>query len=361
MNNPNFQIFLDRSLDAAKKDRVKDRAKRWLKSPLFVECTDGFAKKWHDVRNTNSDTVTSFFVTENHVESSDVVFAVFSAKIPTLSFAKAESPSPLLISRGDSEDEMVKKFFSCSCFGAFVVIDGADGTGKETQVKRLSTYPEIKNLVSFSFPNYGGFCGSLLRDVLCQKKGKIENVSTESFGLMFTLNRLSKRPELQWAKYRGSVVVLDRYYTANFGYQGWKVHEEELNGFLEYLERIEVDLLSVPAPDVVLYLDLPPLHALEAMKKDHTRYELDANETASIETKEKIRGVFGKCCKMFDDWHLINCKSENGDRASVDHVHNEIVSVLSETLAKVNSADPPVSSKPCSWTPCPDVVRCVTS
>lgn len=396
--------------------------------------------------------VSAFFVTGKHMESADVVYAVYCAQIPTLSLAPlgeaassclaSSSPPPLLFSYSPSEivlgegdrsspredngepgaphdphgitvsheDEvmrLIQSFFvgehqrgavdgeKRKATGKFIVVDGADGAGKETQTECLrrrllretklenenwnphggsrspqnsttsintGTNPEhrqneehVENgktedsveerggwssqkVGRVAFPHYGGYCGNVVRDVLKERKAPKHLLNTLSLSLMFTLNRLSKRAELLWARYQGKYVLLDRYYTANFGYQGWKVKDEEREGFVRYLERIEVEWLGLPRPDMVIYLDLPPQTALMAMQRDTKRRELDSNETASMDEKERIRQVFCWCCEVLDNWRqVVSGKEDSGERYSVREVHEKLWHHVGDMLLSVDS------------------------
>lgn len=333
-----YVVFFQDNLSLHRISLVKHVLDQHAVQAIYHLCSEGFVSAWHQLTNQNNETHLTFFVSEEHIEAADVSFAVFCAQVPTLSFACSESCSSLLFSHSASslisDEELILQFFSSSSNGSFVVVDGPDGAGKETQTEllkeRLRKNFSVKH---FSFPNYGGFCGNILRDVLCQKKGPLEKVAAPSLGLMFTLNRLSKRAELRWAQRQGYVVLLDRYFTANFGYQGYKVPDDDRECFIEYLERIEVNWLGLPLPDLVIYLDLPPLDALLAMKADKSRSELDANETASVDTKEKIREIFCWCCQRFLYWSLISSCDASGNRYSISQVHNMICEKLVSKLS----------------------------
>eukprot|EP00796_Vickermania_ingenoplastis_P010907 gene10907-7565_t len=294
------------------------------------------------------------FVTERHMDSADVVYAVFVAQLPVLSFMREASTAELLTSTADetiSAEALTAQFFRTAKDGRFIVIEGADGAGKETQTKHLKERlgEEGVPVGHVAFPNYGGFCGNVVRDVLNQRKALVKDLNTLSLSLMFTLNRLSKRSELLWARRQGRCVLLDRYYTANFGYQGAKVSDADRGPFLDYLERLEVGWLGLPSPHLVVYLDLPPRHALMAMKKDPKRQELDANETASVAVKERIREVFcwgndslyPTCIVRFGLWSSRCCSGTTNSRKP------KAVVIAEGNSFYVTSLDPHAQTAPC--------------
>ena len=54
----------------------------------------------------------------------------------------------------------------------------------------------------------------------------------------------------------GGLVIADRYTTSNAVHQASKLPEGERRAFLNWLFQLEYELLGLPAPDLVLYLDM---------------------------------------------------------------------------------------------------------
>lgn len=318
-------IFEDAQLSERRRLGVRKAAEGvYGPSVKFVECKDGFIAAWNTIPVGAEEL--SYYITENDLSSADLCYAVFCANVPSLSFAEIDLHAMLLISSdGGSDNELVRFFFEDKKEGSCFVVDGGDGAGKETQSQLLKAkLSENRNVHQIAFPNYGGFCGSALRDVLFQRSGPTVKLHPLSLSFMFTMNRLSKRSELNWAKRLGCAMLLDRYYTSNFGYQASKVPISERERLLQYLDDVEVVFLQLPRPLMVLYLDISPQHAMTAMLNDVKRPLLDANELANIHDKEKIRDVFKHCCCSHQNWHLIDSCREDGTRHSADVVHGMI-------------------------------------
>ena len=55
----------------------------------------------------------------------------------------------------------------------------------------------------------------------------------------------------------GGIVVADRYTTSNAVHQASKLPEGERQAFLDWLFDLEYGRMGLPAPDLVLYLDMP--------------------------------------------------------------------------------------------------------
>ena len=56
----------------------------------------------------------------------------------------------------------------------------------------------------------------------------------------------------------GKLIIADRYTTSNAAHQMVKLPKEQWDGFLSWLEEYEYNLLGIPWPDGVIYLDMEP-------------------------------------------------------------------------------------------------------
>lgn len=334
---------------------IQDAAEAVHSSVTFtpVSCPNepSFIAAWHQSHGgagagTQSDWVNSasysdrfvcFVSGQKTLRDADFAYAVMVAKIPSLTLTPCECLSPLLHCPASEarEDQLnsISSFFavpSSKSTGKVIVIEGGDGAGKATQtsllVKHLAALGQ--EVHTLDFPYEKGLYGDLVRVVLSGKKGSINQLDPRLFSFTYSLNRFGCTPELRFWLQRGATVVLDRYYTANFGHQASKLPEGERRGFIEELEFTEVEWLGVPRSGIVLYLDLPPAAALEAMKKDSTRKHLDIHETAGDDYKEKVRHTYLWCCDHLSGWSCVPCYDVRGGRLSKDAVHHAILQHL---------------------------------
>lgn len=153
-----------------------------------------------------------------------------------------------------------------------IVVDGPDGTGKETVVSNLQEmFNEHKTLSKLplliqSFPNYSGFYG---QQVSAYKAGdsadEVVRMPKElrddpiCASVPYALDRYQTyhkvmKPKLE----QGHWFICDRYYTSNMGHQGSKMTTtEERLAFFDRLMFLELEYLQIPKPRVVIILDLP--------------------------------------------------------------------------------------------------------
>ncbi len=147
--------------------------------------------------------------------------------------------------------------------GRFLVIDGLDGSGKETQTKILADYLTSigKRVRLLSFPCYESPSSLFVRMYLGGELGsRPDDTNAYAASSFFAADRyLSYR--LDWQKDiddPDTVVIANRYTTANAVHQLAKLPESEWDAFLTWLWDYEFGKLGIPAPDDILYLEMLP-------------------------------------------------------------------------------------------------------
>ena len=149
--------------------------------------------------------------------------------------------------------------------GQLIVVEGGDGSGKATQTALLCQrllregYP----VESLDFPQYGQSVGSMIvRDCLDGRYGNPVELDPRIASVAYALDRFSSLSTLiQWLK-AGSIIILDRYTTANILHQGAKASFADgfsmeyppLVDFVAWVKELEFGCFRLPEPDLVLYL-----------------------------------------------------------------------------------------------------------
>ncbi|CAJ1018363.1 putative Thymidylate kinase [Leishmania utingensis] len=292
-------------------------------------------------------TFVCYLTEKKTVEDADVVYAVFIAEVLTLILTPSATLTPLMHAAADisvsSRKAAIESLFSVApspSSADVIVIEGGDGAGKETQAALLvrQIHASGGEVHALDFPYERGLYGGLVRTVLSGKKGSINELNPQLFSFLYSLNRFGCARQLHFWLRRGSSVVLDRYYTANFGHQASKLPPEEREAFISDLEFMEVELLGLPRATSVLYLDLPPAAALEAMRRDATRKQLDIHETAGGDYKKRVRQTYMWCCEHLPGWHHIMCFGDDGRRLTREEVHTAITRHLRSVGSRVFGA-----------------------
>lgn len=90
--------------------------------------------------------------------------------------------------------------------GKFIVIEGVDGSGKETQAKLLVKHLEnIGTPVMYlDFPQYDGFYGQIIAKYLRGEFGQIAQISPYLVSIVYALDRSTVREKFNHLLKKGS-------------------------------------------------------------------------------------------------------------------------------------------------------------
>ncbi len=218
--------------------------------------------------------------------------------------------------------------------GKLIVIDGADGAGKATQLKLL--HDKLKSdgmsVETIDFPRYtDNHFGKLLRECLDGKRGDFMKLDPRVASVLFAADRFeSSRHIIEWIE-TGSVVLADRYVSANMLHQGAKLHDEnERTEFIAWLDRMEHEVFALPRPDAIVYLDVPYSIRCRMLNQDNSRQSLDVaevDESHQIDTERSAQTLVA----AGNNWHAITCVSEDVLRDR-DDIHKDIHAVVQKIL-----------------------------
>lgn len=148
------------------------------------------------------------------------------------------------------------------------VIDGTDGSGKETQARMLVERLNNKGIKTkyITFPNYDSDYCSLVKGYLSGEFGSTANsVSPYAASLCYAMDRFAAYKTSDWEDY--DVIIADRYVISNVIHQATKIDGiEERNAFVKWLYDTEYNKLGLPEPEVNFYLRVPPEISRELTK-----------------------------------------------------------------------------------------------
>ena len=169
--------------------------------------------------------------------------------------------------------------------GRLIVIEGLDGSGKATQTASLTRFLRGRGerVCQVSFPDYGSQSSALVRMYLDGGIGGVGDVNAYAASSFYAADRYVSYHN-SWKKpyQTGHTIVADRYTTSNAAHQMSKLPREEWDGFLAWLEDYEYRRLALPAPDLVVYLDmLPAVSRALILSRSAGGRELDIHEQAA--------------------------------------------------------------------------------
>jgi len=211
--------------------------------------------------------------------------------------------------------------------GKLIVIEGTDGSGKSTQFKKLTDRlaAEGKAFQQLEFPQYSEPSSALIKMYLGGEFGhKPSDVNAYAASAFYAVDRYASYKKV-WGDWyeNGGLVLSGRYTTSNAVHQASKEPEDKQADFLKWLYEFEYDKLGLPAPDLVIYLDVPTDFTEKMMR----RREVDTNTSADIHEQDleylaTCRRT-GKAAAAFYNWTVIQCV-ENDEMRSIEDIHEEI-------------------------------------
>ena len=211
--------------------------------------------------------------------------------------------------------------------GKLIVIEGTDGSGKSTQFRLLTerVAAEGRKFQKLVFPQYAEPSSALIRMYLGGEFGnKPSDVNAYAASAFYAVDRYASYKKVwgQWYE-EGGLVLSDRYATSNAVHQASKEPEENRAAYLKWLYEFEYEKLGLPAPDLVIYLDVPTDFTEKMMRSREaaTNTQADIHEQ-DLEYLATCRRT-GKAAAAFYGWTVINCVEE-GRMRSIEDIHEEI-------------------------------------
>jgi len=222
----------------------------------------------------------------------------------------------------------------------FIAIEGTDGSGKKTQVKKLYEYlkKQGKECIIVSFPNYDSLSSGPVRMYLGGEFGdSAECFDAYQGSVMYAVDRMCTMKQLLKGLEKETIVLFDRYTQSNMIHQASKIRDEEkIDEFLEWLENLEFELLKLPRPDKIVFLDVP----VELSYKITTaREQMKIGEAWSFDIHERDKRhlvdsyLAGKYVAHKQGWEVVNCVA-GGELKSIDDIHEMIKKVVKPILKK---------------------------
>lgn len=222
--------------------------------------------------------------------------------------------------------------------GKLFVIDGTDGSGKQTQLETLKKrlMNEKIDFRTVSFPNYNSPSSALVKMYLEGEFGTdAKAISPYIASTFFAADRYATYVT-QYKEYfeKGGIILADRYTTANMVHQAGKItNEAERKKFIDWLWDFEFNLYGLPIPTEVFFLNMPPKFSLELMKDRENKITHDNKKDIHENNAEYLKEAYNAACKLAKEynWYEINC-IENNNIRTIKDINDEIFNELKRHL-----------------------------
>ncbi len=221
-----------------------------------------------------------------------------------------------------------------SKLGHLVVIEGADGIGKSTQLELLrQKFVALGHTVTtYDFPHKSDSkLGELIGEFL---KGNFGEVTPEFLALAFSLDRLESKERLLTDLQSGNIVLCDRYVSSNVAFQTSKIDDiARRHRLKELLIWLEYELFKLPKPNFEIILTATETYFAEGhhreRDKDIKRSYLGDKVTDIHEEAHTLQirvNDFYSECKDSDYIKKISILDESSKRIPANEIHSKILS-----------------------------------
>lgn len=182
--------------------------------------------------------------------------------------------------------------------GKFITFEGCEGSGKSTQLRLLSEYLDKTGTPYIMTREPGGSqVAEKIRAIILDKDNEI---CGECEALLYAAARIQHLKEIIIpALEKGMLVVCDRFVDSSLAYQGYA------RGLgMDYVEGINSFALKEYAPDLTIFLDIPPDRAFE---RKHGVDENDRMELLGMEFHKKVYQGYRELIKKYPRIIPVNC------------------------------------------------------
>ena len=207
--------------------------------------------------------------------------------------------------------------------GKIIVIEGIEGSGKETQSKLLVESLNKMGIksIEFSFPMYDTPTGRIFKDCLLSNNNYfnegIDSLDPELVCLYTAADRKYNIKKINEYLMDGYIVVINRYTSSNMANQGSKYEDSEDRFYMyQWIDKLEYWLLKLPKPDYTILLNMPYKY------NNQLSFELtneDSKQERVLESYLELAGLY--------NWDIINCIDEDKEK-TIEEIHEEIMELL---------------------------------
>lgn len=223
-----------------------------------------------------------------------------------------------------------------------VVLEGLDGAGKSTQVKRLKEYLarvagplDYIHFPRYDAPVYGEMIGRFLRGAF----GPVDAVHPQLVALLFAEDRHGAVPQMRRTLDAGGTVLLDRYVYSNVAYQCAKLSDPaEAEALRTWILETEYGSFGLPKPDLNLFLDVPIGFVesnLTAEREGDDRSYLEGRKDiheADLGLQRRVRDIYRRQAALDPHFTVIDCAGPDGRMLPPDEIFAKVRAAVDLTL-----------------------------
>ncbi len=219
--------------------------------------------------------------------------------------------------------------------GKLIVFEGTDGSGKGTQfdmlideLKRRDLKVETMDYPRYSSSLFGEMAGRMLRGDF----GSTDVLSSELAVLPFACDRwLMKESIIKWLN-EGKIVLSNRYTASSAVYQAAKLPIDRQNAFIEWVYKLEQEVIGLPKEDSVLFLSMPITISEKLVEQKGPRDYLGGKKKDMYEENDAIQvtvhRLYQELSHAKTNWSMIPCTNGSNILRSKEEIQKDILDVL---------------------------------
>lgn len=219
--------------------------------------------------------------------------------------------------------------------GKMVVIEGLDGSGKSTQANLLKEYLNGRGIETYTLdlPYYNDPSSTLVKMYLGGEMGdKPSDVNAYAASTFYAVDRYASYKKYWEKEYNSDkITVANRYTTSNASHQMTKLDEKDWDNYLQWLFDFEYNKMGIPAPDCVVYLEMPVDISQKLLSK---RYQGDENKKDVHERDVEYLVSCHKAAAYAAEklgWNIIHC-GKDGEPLSVAEISKMVIETVERNL-----------------------------
>lgn len=226
-----------------------------------------------------------------------------------------------------------------SLHGKIIVIEGTDGSGKQTQAARLKErlIQQGYNVYSTSFPNYESDSSAAVKMYLNgQIRSNAQDISAKAASIFYAVDRyITYKKEIEPVhEKKDSVIVFDRWSSSNIVHQGAKLvdgvtseneRKAKLKEFVKWLDTLEHEDFGVPRADTVIYLNVPLDYTTALREKRANKITGGEKQDIHESDNNHLRNASeaGMLAAKMLGWKVIECV-QDGQMRSIEDIAEEV-------------------------------------
>ena len=222
--------------------------------------------------------------------------------------------------------------------GKLFVIDGTDGSGKQTQLQKLKERFEKEKIEykSVSFPNYDSPSSSLVKMYLAGEFGTDPQAISPYIASTFYAADRYATYKKDYEEYynNGGIILADRYTTSNMVHQAGKIKDDkEREKFLDWLWNFEFGLYGLPVPTKVIFLNMPTEYAQKLMKNRENKITHEDKKDIHERNTEHLKAAYNEACKLVKkyDWCEVHCVEKDRIK-TIEEIHEEVFNIVKKYI-----------------------------